>query len=408
MLALVLALGAGVATAMSPCILPMLPLLLGASASREGADGRVLRHRPLFIVLGFVVAFASAAIAFGASTRVLGVSQQALRHGGIAVMLLSGALLMWPRMLERVMAPLGGLADAGYRWGARAGAGHVGGLLLGMSLGLLWTPCAGPVLASVLALIATEQDVQQASSLLLAYAAGAGLPMLAIAYGGQAMTNRARRWAGHAGQIRGVLGALVVATATTMIWGGDVAAAAWVSRQVSGVLASQALAAPQASATPAQAPEFAGIERWFNGPPQTMAQLRGKVVLIDFWTHACVNCINTLPHLQQWHERYGAQGLVVVGVHTPEFAFEREAAAVQGAITRWGLTYPVAQDNRYQTWTAWRNAYWPALYLVDRQGRVVFQHVGEGDYAHIEARIRHALQPPAATPAPAPGINPGP
>lgn len=397
MLELLLALGAGVATAASPCILPMLPLLLGASAATSRREGDAAsRHRPLFIVLGFVLSFASAALLFGASSRVLGLSQQGLRDMGIGVMLLSGVLLMWPSLLARAMAPLGGLPDVAYRLGQRAGAGHLGGLVLGMSLGLLWTPCAGPVLAAVLALIATEREVRHAAGLLVAYALGAGLPMLAIAYGGQAVTARARGLTQHAGAIRRFFGLLVILTASAMYAGTDVAAVAWASRAWS---ASPQAEQPQvgklddAAVQAADvAPEFAGIARWLNSAPLTMAQLRGKVVLVDFWTYACVNCVNTMPYLQRWHERYKGQGLVVIGVHTPEFAFERDTAHVQAAIQREGLSYPVAQDNQYRTWTAWQNAYWPALYLIDRDGHIVFKHVGEGDYAHIEARIRAALK----------------
>lgn len=140
-----------------------------------------------------------------------------------------------------------------------------------------------------------------------------------------------------------------------------------------------------------RAPEFAGIERWLNSQPLTMEGLRGKVVLIDFWTYSCINCINTLPYIKQWHDKYKDQGLVVVGVHTPEFPFEKSTANVQAAIKRFDIRYPVAQDNRYATWSAYHNRYWPALYLVDAEGRIVYQHFGEGQYAETEAAIRNAL-----------------
>jgi thiol-disulfide isomerase/thioredoxin len=147
------------------------------------------------------------------------------------------------------------------------------------------------------------------------------------------------------------------------------------------------------SAIPNQttAPEFAGIERWLNSQPLTMEGLRGKVVLVDFWTYSCINCINTLPYIKQWHEKYKDLGLVVVGVHTPEFPFEKSTANVQAALKRFDIRYPVAQDNRYATWSAYHNRYWPALYLVDAQGKIVYQHFGEGQYAETEAAIRNAL-----------------
>lgn len=142
------------------------------------------------------------------------------------------------------------------------------------------------------------------------------------------------------------------------------------------------------------APEFAGIDRWFNGGPLTMAGLRGKVVLVDFWTHSCINCLRTLPHLNRWAATHAPAGLVVVGVHTPEFPHERSADRVQAAIERTGIRHTVAQDNRYATWKAWRNQYWPAKYLVDRQGRVQFKHFGEGSYDRIEATLLALLAAP--------------
>ncbi|BBU32033.1 thioredoxin (plasmid) [Burkholderia sp. THE68] len=159
-------------------------------------------------------------------------------------------------------------------------------------------------------------------------------------------------------------------------------------------LAACAAIAPAQAAAPVNntiAPEFAGIDTWLNSQPLTLAQLRGKVVLVDFWTFACGNCVNTLPAVKSWHRKYGDKGLVVVGVHTPEFPFEQDTHNVQRAIERFGITYPVAQDNRYATWAAYGNQYWPAFYLIDKHGRVAYTHVGEGDYAQTEAVIEKLL-----------------
>lgn len=161
---------------------------------------------------------------------------------------------------------------------------------------------------------------------------------------------------------------------------------------------------PAAAAAPvlakgAVAPEFAGIDQWLGSPPLTMEQLRGKVVLVDFWTYSCINCLRTLPYVAQWHAKYKERGLVVVGVHTPEFPFERSSANVRTAMTRFGVTWPVAQDNRYATWAAYRNQYWPAVYLIDRTGRIVHTHAGEGQYAETAAVIERLLGPAAGAPA---------
>ena len=144
-------------------------------------------------------------------------------------------------------------------------------------------------------------------------------------------------------------------------------------------------------ATPTPAPEFTGISNWLNSPPQTIAGLKGKVVLVEFWTYSCINCIHVLPHVRQWDQRYRDQGLVVIGVHTPEYDEEHSAANVRRAIDRFGIAYPVAQDNDYSTWNAYGNRFWPALYLLDREGRIVYRHYGEGDYEATEQRIRELL-----------------
>jgi thiol-disulfide isomerase/thioredoxin len=154
------------------------------------------------------------------------------------------------------------------------------------------------------------------------------------------------------------------------------------------IAAAAFIAAPVSART---APEFAGIANWINSPPLTMQQLRGKVVLVDFWTFECINCLHVLPYVKAWHQKYKEQGLVVVGVHTPEFAAEHQLDFLQAAVKRNGITFPVAQDNEYKTWNAWENRFWPAFYLVDKKGEVAYTHFGEGDYAQTEAQIRKLL-----------------
>jgi len=383
MLETALAFGAGVATVGSPCVLPVLPILLGASALQGG------RHRPLFITLGFVLTFSSVVLAFAATTRVFGLSQDALRAVGIAVLAVLGIVLLAPARAGRGLIPFVG--DMAMRWGDRAGDGPWGGLVLGSSLGLLWTPCAGPVLASILALAAT-QPLGRAAPLLLAYAVGAGVPMLAIAYGGRALVGRARAVSRYAGALRRVFGVLVLCTAAAMHWHVEAQVAAWVSQ--AWAAPAPATLAP-ATGAPTAAPDFEGITQWLNGPPLTIGDLRGKVVLLDFWTFGCVNCLNTLPHIKAWHVRFREQGLVVVGVHTPEFAFEREPANVANAVRRLGIEYPVALDAQFRTWNRWHVGAWPTVILLDRQGRIVFRHVGEGGEDRIEAAIRRALTTPS-------------
>ncbi|MCM5681425.1 cytochrome c biogenesis protein/redoxin [Schlegelella sp. S2-27] len=384
-----LAAAAGAATVASPCVLPMLPLLLGATVGEHD------RRRPLYIVIGFVLSFVLVASAFGAAAQVFGVSHDAVRQAGAGLLVAAGALMLWPRATERVALWLGPVAAWGHRLAPPGqGRGAAAALVLGASLGAVWTPCAGPVLASILALVATADTPAAAAPLLAAYALGAALPMLAIAYGGQAATTMLRPVLRHAELIRRVFGVMVMAVGVAMLGRWDVQAIAWATQWA----AAPYVGAPdEADRTPAAAgepaPEFAGIDHWLNSAPLTMAQLHGKVVLVDFWTHGCVNCIRTVPHVERWHRMYANQGLVVVGVHTPEFGYERPLEALQGAVRRYGLTYPIAQDNSYRTWSAYRNRYWPAHYLIDREGRIVYRHFGEGGERETERRIRELLAP---------------
>jgi thiol-disulfide isomerase/thioredoxin len=252
--------------------------------------------------------------------------------------------------------------------------------------------------------------------LVVAYAIGAGLPLLAIALGGRAALARLRQRSASAWASR-AFGILVLVTAGLMAVGADTAISAdltsalpdWTGTlqtleragQVQSAL-HEVGAAPNASGLgsgsaagglpvgPA-APNFTGVDHWLNSSPLTMAGLRGKVVLVDFWTYSCINCIRTLPYVEGWYQKYAAEGLVIVGVHTPEFAFEHDTGNVAAAIARFGITYPVAQDNEYATWTAFGNEYWPADYLIDATGHIRSEHFGEGDYNQTESEIRGLL-----------------
>jgi thiol-disulfide isomerase/thioredoxin len=290
--------------------------------------------------------------------------------------------------------------------GRRNPGGMGGGFLLGVSLGLLFTPCAGPVIAAVAVLAATQRFSIEGVLVTLAYALGAGLVLLLIAIGAQrGMSLQALR--SRAPRIRQALGGLVVAVAILMALGLDVKLAAHVPGYTKALQGLEESAAAQDRIDRllageshfqgsrlqdyGQAPDFQGISQWLNSQPLTLASLRGKVVLIDFWTYSCVNCIRTLPYVKGWYETYRDSGLVVVGVHTPEFAFEHVPGNVEEAVRSFGIDYPVALDNDFATWSAWGNRYWPAEYYVDRQGHVRYAHFGEGDYAETEKIIRTLL-----------------
>ena len=397
---------AGAGTALSPCVLPVLPAVLSA-----GATGG--RRRPLGVVVGLAATFTVTIVGFGAVVDGVGLGDSALRTLAAVVLLAFGIALVVPRLGALLEGPLSRLPRVGPRG---HGDGLRSGLLVGAALGFAYAPCAGPILAAV---ITVGAAAERTLPIALAYSAGSACVLLALALGGRRVAGRVRR-AGRGPVVQRALGAVMVLTAVAVAADLDVRfqtalASSFPSAIVNptgalersdaverrladlrGPARFEAAAAADAAALPAlgRAPDFTGTQRWFNTPgerPLSLAGLRGKVVLVDFWTYTCINCLRTLPYLTAWSERYRADGLVVVGVHTPEFQFEHEAGNVAASIRQNAIRYPVAQDNEYATWQAWGNHAWPSKYLVDARGRVRYAHVGEGAYEETEAAIRSLL-----------------
>jgi len=385
-------LAGGFITAISPCVLPVLPIIFAG-----GATGG--RRKPFAIIVGLIVSF-SAFTLFGVwLLRLLGLPEDFLRDVAIGLLFLVAATLLWPRLEEIVQRPL-------LRLTRRPGGELGGGFVLGAALGLVFVPCAGPVLAAITVVGATQDVGVRSIVLTLAYAIGAAVPMLFIAFGGRAGANALRP---HAHRIRQGLGVLVGLTALAIAFNLDrhfqTAIPGYTDalqkrfeesnraqnelRKLRGP--SREAAASSSLRDFGRAPEFAGISEWINSEPLTMQKLRGKVVLVDFWTYSCINCLRTFPHLKAWNRTYRKRGLVIVGVHTPEFAFEYVHGNVRSAVRRLGLEHPVAIDNEYETWNAYENQYWPAKYLIDRNGHLRYFHFGEGEYDTTEARIRTLL-----------------
>ena len=398
---------AGAATALSPCVLPVLPVALAA-----GSTGG--RRRPLGVAVGLAGTFALAAVLLTRALDVLGLPGDLARGMAIAVLLAFGVALVVPRLGAAVEGRLSGLSSRGAAGGR--GDGFRSGLLLGASLGLVYAPCAGPILAAVVALDAAVS----AERLVLgfAYGIGAAIALLAVMTLGRSLT---RRIGPHVGRLQQGFGTLMIAVALLLALGLDRDFQAAIADDLPAVVVNPAGGLEDTAAVErtlaevrggdgagpgaterreggpllvdaGAAPEFTGIASWPNTPEGlTMRGLRGRVVLVDFWTYTCINCLRTFSHLRAWDERYRAAGLSIVGVHTPEFAFERRESNVRDAITGNDLRYPVALDNDYGTWNAWSNRYWPAKYLVDARGRVRYWHFGEGDYDETERAIRALL-----------------
>jgi cytochrome c biogenesis protein CcdA/thiol-disulfide isomerase/thioredoxin len=404
------ALLAGAGTALSPCVLPVLPAVLSAG----GAGGR---RRPLGVVLGLSVTFTVTIVGLSEVVGGVGLGTDPLRALAVVVLAGFGIVLLFPSVAARLEAPLARLSRFGPR---SAGDGFASGLLVGAALGFVYTPCAGPILAAVITVsAATGRSVAVA----IAYAVGSAAVLLALCLGGRRLLDRVRGAVGGA-VVQRVMGAVMLATALLIVTNVDVSFDQLVARKIPEVSLTASLersdavakrlktirrgAAKFATPVPAgigpgdkglprlgRAPEFAGTQRWFNTPggrADTLASLRGRVVLVDFWTYTCINCLRTLPYLEAWDRRYRGAGLTIVGVHTPEFAFEHDAGNVQGAVRRLGIRYPVVQDNEMGTWDAYGNMYWPADYLVDARGEVRYASIGEGESGKTEAAIRSLLE----------------
>ncbi len=426
-LLLLFALLAGAGTAITPCVLPVLPALLSA-----GAVGG--RRRPLGIVVGLALSFTVAIVALAQLVKGIGLASDAARTVAIVVLLAFGVVMLFPEVAARVQAPLSRLA----RFGPRTrGTGFRSGLGVGAALGFVCAPCAGPILAAVTSVSASSGATAQVVAVAIAYAVGLSAVMLLYALGGRALLDRVRRSVrGHI--VERTLGVVLVLTGVAMAANLDVrfeellaksnlpaflvdpTRALETSHAVQSRLASLRPSSRfaerqlEAGRTPTPfragisipgvrtprladlgtAPEFTGTARWFNTPggrPLTLRRLHGHVVLVDFWTYTCINCLRTLPFLKGLYATYHRYGLEIVGVETPEFTFERNASNVRQAIQSDGIRYPVVQDNNYGTWNAYQNQYWPAEYLIDAHGQVRHTQFGEGDYLQSEAAVRELL-----------------
>ncbi|HMC06749.1 MAG TPA: cytochrome c biogenesis protein DipZ [Solirubrobacterales bacterium] len=404
------ALLAGAGTALSPCVLPVLPAVLSA-----GVTGG--RRRPLGVVLGLALSFTFATVALVYVIAALGLPNDITRTIAIVTLFGFGALLLVPPLADRVEAWVSRVVPGPARV---SGDGFGSGLAVGASLGFVYAPCAGPILAGVITVSAAQDFTFGRLAVALAYSLGSAAVLYLLILGGRRITDRL---AAYRGRIQVAMGAVMVAVAVVMTANLDVQFENAIARHLPSALVDPTSRIEQSSSVSSgladlrggptsqeggtaqaaagerlpiyfPAPEFTDTQEWFNTPggrSLSLSALRGHVVLVDFWTYTCINCIRTLPYIEAWYRKYRRDGLVVVGVHTPEFPFEREASNVQRAIGDFGITYPVVQDNDYATWTAYRNQYWPADYLIDAQGRVRLVHFGEGQYAETEKGIRSLL-----------------
>jgi cytochrome c biogenesis protein CcdA/thiol-disulfide isomerase/thioredoxin len=403
---------AGAGTALSPCVLPVLPAVLSA-----GVTGG--RRRPLGVVTGLAISFTFAVVALVYLIDVLGLPDDLLRNIAIGVLVVFGVMLLMPPVADRVEAWVSRFGGAP---AMRRGEGFWSGMVLGGSLGFVYAPCAGPILAGVITVSAAQDFTVGRLAVALAYGIGSAAVLYVLVLGGRRIGDRL---APYRGRVQMALGAVMIATASLMAADldlefqtaiaddlpsalvnptGELEESAAVSDDLAAVRGGHgaseggAREAEQGIDLPAlgAAPDFILTQNWFNtdrGEALSISDLNadGRVVLIDFWTYTCINCIRTLPHLKSWDAEYRDDGLTIVGVHAPEFPFERDAGNVADAIEENRIEYPVVQDNEFGTWTAFGNQYWPAKYLIDAEGQVRYAHFGEGAYGTTEAAIRSLL-----------------
>jgi cytochrome c biogenesis protein CcdA/thiol-disulfide isomerase/thioredoxin len=410
---------AGAATAISPCALPVLPVVFAA-----GATGG--RKRPLGIATGLALSFTFATVLLVYLISAFGLPDSIIRYFAIGVLAIFGLSLLIPSIsmrlegfISRVTARSANKVSTATQ-GDGTQDGFWSGVLIGSGLGLVYAPCAGPILAGVITVSASQSFSSGRLAVALAYGLGSALTFYALMLGGRKLiTPLAKR----SQTFQYAIGAVMIIVAVSMFANLDTKFQTAIASDLPAFLVNptESLEGSKTSQTQltalrgdkaaaytssdtkegetlpqvAVAPDFVGNQQWFNTPgnqPLSKSDLRGKVYLVDFWTYTCINCIRTLPYLEAWQKKYKDKGFTVVGVHSPEFAFEKSASNVRGAIKQNGLTYPVAQDNELKTWDAYRNQYWPAHYLVDAKGMIRDIHYGEGKYEETEEAIRSLLR----------------
>jgi len=403
---LIIAYLGGALTILSPCILPILPFVF-TRAGQPFLTGTL----PMLAGMAMTFALVATLAAVGGSWAV-----HANDYGRLTALVLVavfGASLISPRLANLIARPAVAAGNRLMNASGRNAAGPLASLLLGTATGLLWAPCAGPILGLVLTGAALKGANLETTALLFAYALGAVTSLgLALAAGGRFFAGM-KRSLGPGERVRQAVGAAVLAGVAAIALGADTGLLARLSytstfsfeesllyrlqakpeRETVAVAAVDAATA-FSSGLPVEgaAPSLNGAVTWLNSPPLDAASLRGKVVLVDFWTYSCINCIRTSPYVRAWAEKYKDQGLVVIGVHAPEFAFEKKIANVEKAVRDLGIDYPVAIDNDYRIWRAFDNSYWPAHYLIDAAGQVRYHHFGEGNYAETEQAIQDLLR----------------
>jgi len=398
----------GLITGISPCVLPVLPVIF-LSGGVQGASDRANRKRPFKVIAGLVVSFSVFTLLGSLLLGLLNLPGDVIRWAGLIVLVLIGVGLIVPRFQHLLEKPFSRIPQ-------REVGTEGGGFVLGLALGAVYVPCAGPVLAAITVAGATGQIGQDTVVLTAAFALGTAAPLLVFALAGRGVAARVKAFRNHERAIRVTAGVVMIALAVGLTVNlpeilqravPDYTSALQEAAGGSEVLADEPRDAGCVESADelvdcGDAAELTGIASWLNSDPLTLSELKGRVVLIDFWAYSCINCQRATPHLTAWDDAYRDAGLTIIGVHSPEYAFEEVESNVAAGAERLGIEYPVALDNDFATWQAYNNAYWPAKYLIDADGVIRHIHYGEGGYDTTESLIRELLKdanPDVALPA---------
>ncbi|AVL18781.1 cytochrome C biogenesis protein [Enterobacter cloacae] len=390
---LIIAFLGGMISLLSPCTLPVIPLLFA------GFQGQ--RRHILALLAGMIVMFTLVALVATAASNWIAQATIAGRWVALVVLAIAALALIFPTFAQRIAGPA---VSAGNLLNTRSGQtrGTLSAFLAGLAVGLLWSPCAGPILGAIFSLNIAGHSAIATGALLAAYGSGCSLMLGLLVIGGRALMAPLRARSALMERLRKGAGVVMLATVAFNATGmtSVLKGANGVADRLENSLLTLAKPAtapvklqPVVMTEPSsQLPSLSGGKGWVNGDPVTSDSLRGKVVLIDFWTWDCINCQHTLPHVRDWAQKYQAQGLVVIGVHTPEYPWEKPLASVQKAVTKWQLPYRVVTDNNYKIWNAFGNQYWPAHYYFDAKGQLRYTSFGEGNYEQQEKVIQQLLK----------------
>jgi len=400
---------AGFVTILAPCIWPVLPIVLSSSVA--GGKGH---SRPLGITLGVMISFSVFTLAISYLVKLFHFDPNTLRIIAVVIIVFLGLTMIIPTLSAKFEIFVNKLSNL-FGQKTNTNSGFLAGLITGLSLGIVWTPCAGPILATVATLAATGKFSLSVILVTVFYVMGVGVPLFTFGYGGAHLIKNLKGLNRFTGKIQKIFGVIMILAAIaiytnyaqtlqlqlinqfpalgTVVNGFE--NSSLVGNQLNKLSGKQSLPVVDTTGlfnidTPA--PDFTGITHWLNtNKPISIKDLRGKVILVDFWTYTCINCIRTLPFITGWYQKYKDDGFVVIGVHTPEFQFEHDTGNVQNAIKMFNIQYPVAQDNNYTTWNAYSNEYWPAEYLIDADGNIRRADFGEGEYDKMEKAIQALL-----------------